>query len=324
MSLRLSTALTAALLLVVPVASQASLASYSQNMESLVQSNINALSADGWVVYGNVFTPAHVFIYGYGTFPAPNGGSAFCSIDAGQGGPLQGLQQLSVYNDYNNADHATGRLIESNVFHEQAIAAGDAGSTWTFQFDAKLGNLVSPSTAVAFIKTIDPANGYAQTNFVSADMTAIPATWNTYTLSLPITAALTGQLLQFGFASTAANYVGSGVFYDNITWLKTATTDVGGPARAGVFELRPASPNPFPNSTRLDYSMPGAGAAELAIYDVTGRRVATLFHGVAEAGPHVATWDGRTAEGGLAPAGIYRAVLQTAAGRQSRSMVLSR
>jgi hypothetical protein len=60
------------------------------------------------------------------------------------------------------------------------------------------------------------------------------------------------------------------------------------------------------------------------VFDVTGRRVATLFHGTLEAGTHVATWDGRGAGGRLAPTGVYRCVLRTAAGIRTRTLVLAR
>jgi hypothetical protein len=320
---RVPQVLAAALLLLIPAASRANLSSYNQNFETLVKADPSALANNGWLVYGNVFNLSHVFQYGYGAFGAPNGTGAFCDIDAGQGGLQQGTQQLSVYSDYNNPDQLT-KLIEANVFQQQTIGLIDAHTTWTLQFDAKLGLLVGPTTALAFIKTIDPNNNYAMTNLVTVDMTAIPGTWNTYSISLPIIAPLDGQFLQFGFASTTTNYAGSGVFYDNISFTKTATSGVDGSARTGVLELRPASPNPFRNSTALGYSLPGQGMADVTIYDVTGRRVATVFRGLADAGPHVATWDGRGSDGQLAPAGIYRAVLQTAAGRQSRSLVLSR
>jgi hypothetical protein len=147
--------------------------------------------------------------------------------------------------------------------------------------------------------------------------------WNTYTLSLTIDAGLVGQLLQIGFANTATSYVSSGVFYDNLSWLHTGTTGVG-PQGPSVLELRPGAPNPFQNSTRLDFSLPQRGFAEVGVFDVTGRRVATLFRGEAEAGPHAATWNGRFANGRPAPAGVYRGVLQTAAGRVTRNLVLAR
>lgn len=323
MKLRARTAIAAALLLALPTSGQAALATYNQNFESLLITSPTALSGDGWIVYGNVFTPALVYMYGYGPFPAPNGGSAFSDIDTGQGGAEQGAQQLSIYSDYNNADHANGNLIESNVYREQTIVAGDVGGIWSFQFDAKLGNLVAPSTAWAFIKTLNPAAGWATTNFVRYETTALPTTWGTYTISLPITADLVGQVLQIGFANQATGYVASGVFYDNIFWFRSGTLGVDRPL-AGALELRPAAPNPFPSATRLDFSLAQSGDANVSVFDAAGRRVATLFDGPALAGPHSVTWNGRLANGRPAPVGVYHGVLQTAAGRVTRKLVLAR
>jgi hypothetical protein len=321
MKLRVIASLAAVLLGAAPAASRADLTTYGQNFESMVMADPAALSSDGWLVYGNVFSPGLVYLYGYGPFPAPNGGTAFSSIDAGQGGAEQGAQQLSVYSDYNNADHANGNLVESNVYREQVIGAADIGETWVFAFDAKLGNLVAPTTAVAFIKTLAPPT-YTLTNFISVNTTAIPPTWSNYSISITIDAGLVGQILQIGFASTATNYVSSGVFYDNISWAEQIATGVGHGSRLESLELR-AAPNPFVNSTRIDYAMAQAGPADVSVYDVTGRRVATIFRGELEPGPQSASWNGRFADGRRAPAGVYRAVVQTAAGTQSRNLVLT-
>jgi hypothetical protein len=188
---------------------------YSQNFEGLVQSDPDALANDGWLVFGNVFDSGGGYLYGYGPFPAPNGTGAFCDIVTGQGGPEQGSQQLVVYSDYNNGDQATD-LIEANVYQEQTIDAANVGERWHFEFQAKLGDITGSSTALAFIKTLDPNNGYAMTNFITADMTAIPTTWSTYFLHIDIDASLEGQLLQIGFSNTTTNYQPSGIFYDNI------------------------------------------------------------------------------------------------------------
>ena len=227
---RATSALAAVVLFLAPAVSQADLASYSQNFESLTQSDPAALANDGWLVYGNVFDLAHNYLYGYGSFPAPNGTGAFCAIDAGQGGPAQGVQQLSVYSDYNNSDQAT-RLIEANVYHEQQIGVADVGEVYIFRFDAKRGNLVSPTEALAFIKTLDPNAGYATTNFITYNTTGIPTDWGTYSISITITPGLVGQILQFGFNSTTTNYAGSGVFYDNISFAR----DMGTPTVSGTW-----------------------------------------------------------------------------------------
>ncbi len=208
----------AAFMLVASVgtAAIADIADYSQDFESLNMASPTALGDDGWLVGANVFDAAGGFLYNYFSFPAPNGGAGFSAIASGQGGTAQGAQQLSVYNDYNNQDHGVGNLIEANVFREYIVGASDVGSTKTFSFDAKLGNLEGGSSAVAFIKTLDQNNGFALTNFVTIDMTNTPSEWNSYSMDLAIDASLEGQIFQIGFYSVATNFEGSGVFYDNI------------------------------------------------------------------------------------------------------------
>lgn len=224
-------ALAAAVLLLVPVASRADLTTYTQNFEGLVQTDPAALGNDGWKVFGNVFSPDHsVYYYGYGVYPAPNNAGGFCGIDLTPE-PGYAAQDMVVYSDYNNADHGVGNQIEANVFQEQTVGAADVGNTWTFRFDAKLGNLVAPTTALAFIKTLDPNAGWAMTNFITADMTSTPAAWSSYSLSILITPALSGQILQFGFANTCSNYLGSGVWYDNVDWRWNTAT----PARSSTW-----------------------------------------------------------------------------------------
>ncbi len=174
----------AALLCLAPAAN--ALAPYAQDFEGLVQSDPDALANDGWLVFGNVFGPDWSYWYGYGPFPAPNTGAAFCAIAAGEGGTEQGAQQLVVFSDYNNLNHADGAYIESNVFQEQTIVAADLNTNWDFDFEAKLGNLAGSTTALAFIKTLDPANGYMMTNFITANMTTTSTSWTGYTLSITI------------------------------------------------------------------------------------------------------------------------------------------
>ncbi len=208
---------------------------YQQDFEALVMADAAGLENDGWLIFANVFDgTSGGYLYGYGVFAAPNGGAGFSAITTGQGGTEQGSQQLSIYSDYNNADHGPGgptsgspHLIEANVFQERTVEAGDVGKILTFQFDAKAGNINDPgdstcmpgpctSTALAFIKTLDPNAGFAQTNFIVVEVTAISATWDTYAIALVIDGSLVGQILQYGFSNDATLYQPSGIFYDNI------------------------------------------------------------------------------------------------------------
>lgn len=215
--------LAAALLALAPAAA-AQLSSYSQDFEGLDPMDPAALSADGWGVFANVFDPMGGYLYGYGTFPAPNGGPAFSGVDTGSGGPAQGTQYMNTYSDYNNADHANGNYIEANVFQEQTIGAGNVGETWTFSFDY-LKNPVpnngdGDTTTIAFIKVLQSSNGtFAQLAFETLDTTmASSATWTSDSISLLIDPSFAGELLQVGFSSTATLYNDSSRYYDNVSF----------------------------------------------------------------------------------------------------------
>ena len=206
--------LAAAVVLAAPLSGHAALSAYSQNFEGL--SGGAALSGDGWKIFGNVFNPDGSYVGGYGVYGAPNGGAGFSAVASGQGGPAQGAQQLVVYSDYNNLSQPT-KWVEALVFQERTIGAGDLGQ-WVFSFDAKKGDLAPNSSAYAFIKTLNPAAGYATTNFVQVEMTSIAGDWMRYSLSLAVDSSLSGQLLQFGYAAKATNYTASGTFYDNVSF----------------------------------------------------------------------------------------------------------
>jgi hypothetical protein len=90
------------------------------------------------------------------------------------------------------------------------------------------------------------------------------------------------------------------------------------------FDLQQNLPNPFRNATRIDFVLARAEPVELSIYDVAGRHVRTLVDGTLPSGAHATAWDGTTAQGTSAAAGIYRYVLRTPTGRTSRSMVFLR
>ncbi|MGB5285091.1 MAG: hypothetical protein WBN29_11315, partial [Polyangiales bacterium] len=204
---------------------------FAEDFESLDPTNAMALSQDGWVGFANIWQPdGTTYIRGYSP-GAWDGTSGFSNVAEGQGGASQGNRQIAVFSDYNNQpDQTAGNRVEANTFRERDIVADDAGKTMTFSFDAKRGSINDPadsgctgttnppcdSSALAFIKTLDPGNGFATTNFETEDTTAIPETWMRYEISLAIDAGLVGQKIQFGFSATASNNEPSGVFYDNV------------------------------------------------------------------------------------------------------------
>ena len=76
-------------------------------------------------------------------------------------------------------------------------------------------------------------------------------------------------------------------------------------ARA-LFHLAQSYPNPFRQSTTIDYTVEQAGPVTLEIYDLLGRRIRTLVEAAQHPpGPHRAVWDGHDASGTPVSSGAY-------------------
>ena len=202
----------------------AQLTTISQDFETLDIADPAALDADGWKIFANVFDSGGGYLYGYGTFGAPNGGAGFSAIGTGSGGAAQGAQYVNAYSDYNNPDHGTGNYIEANLFQEQTIGAADVGNTWTFDFDYLKNPTVvngdGDTTTIAFIKVLKISDGsFATLAFPTVDTTAAStSTWAAGSIDLLIDPTWAGELLQVGFASTATAFNDSGRFYDNVSF----------------------------------------------------------------------------------------------------------
>ena len=70
-------------------------------------------------------------------------------------------------------------------------------------------------------------------------------------------------------------------------------------------------PNPFNPSTTITFSLPAPGKASLTVYDITGRKVRTLFSERMAAGSHSVLWDGRDDSGRAVSSGVYLSRLTT-------------
>jgi hypothetical protein len=75
-----------------------------------------------------------------------------------------------------------------------------------------------------------------------------------------------------------------------------------------------ASPNPFEQSTKIQFSLPREGETQVTVYDVAGRRVREVHKGWLPYGRHTMTWDGREETGRPVAAGVYFIGVRTPAG----------
>jgi hypothetical protein len=155
---------------------------------------------------------------------------------------------------------------------------------------------------------------------VILDATAPLGTWTKHTVIAEAPAGTASVAVYFLFISPSL--AGGAVWIDDVSLYETGWAGVPSAGLTADFKLYPNVPNPFSLSTRIDFEIAKRGEVDVIVYDVAGRRVATLHSAELEAGPHTVAWDGKTADGRPAASGIYWYVLRTPAGRTSRSMVL--
>jgi hypothetical protein len=97
---------------------------------------------------------------------------------------------------------------------------------------------------------------------------------------------------------------------------------VQGPSAAPRLQL--ASPNPFRQSTTIGFDLPVTSHVRLAVYDPSGRAIASLVEGRCEAGSHQVRWDGNDAHGRAMSSGVFLVRLIWERGSESRKMLLVR
>jgi hypothetical protein len=83
---------------------------------------------------------------------------------------------------------------------------------------------------------------------------------------------------------------------------------------AAGFTVEAVYPNPFNPSTSVRLYIPRAAELELAVYDVQGRRIRSLYTGGISSGWHTLVWDGRDDKGRSQASGMY--FMRAASGSQ--------
>ncbi len=114
------------------------------------------------------------------------------------------------------------------------------------------------------------------------------------------------EMGQYGTRFRFYNEAGQEVFWPASGFADLPVVD---PVSAGPRQirttLRAPAPNPANPGCTIAFHLASPGDVDLAVYDLSGKRVRTLIRGWRGAGEHREIWHGRDASGGAVPSGTY-------------------
>lgn len=216
--------------------------------------------------------------------------------------------------DYGNLVHA---VLESEPF---SLPESGSLSFWHWM-DAELslahvgycydGGRVEISLDGGPWEVVTPAGGYPYLIRTGSTPGPFPADtpvfsgthdWQPVTIDL---AGYSGEAcVRFVFGSDGA-VAAEGWYIDDVSLTVAPFSALDDRAPLATWRLHPAWPNPTAGMTHMRLDLPAAMRTDVRVFDAAGRMVRVLHRGMLPAGRHALTWDGLTAQGRRANAGIY-------------------
>jgi hypothetical protein len=272
----------------------------------------------------------------YGSIASPKGAVGF--MGATMSSPVGPTDSL--------ANYQFRGYFEQELYHMGA--AFDYGKIMAYQYTGSTSN--SNMHMIMGCPEFDIFTETSPLPYIDADYPSSiePGAWNvTATLGgSPVEGALVGVvqgevLLARGYTNasglisltiptipTSDPVTVTVTVHNGYPFVGTATVGTGiGDGTSGVQDglfLTSPAPSPFSSSSAFSYSLPSAGSASLAVYDLSGRIVSTLASGEQPAGIHSVVWDGADSSGAPVPDGIYIVRLTAGSGSLSRTCVVLR
>ncbi len=214
----------------------------------------------------------------------------------------------------NDAGHVVGTLYQSFGYSLGALWSADPAHTLT-----PLAPLVGDNASTAL--GVDPTGAIVTGSSFTYSFPAGPSAYHAelWENGVPIDLAAATDASGAGWTLEQAHVVGAdgvvvvigqfGGFSRVAALVPLPTAGAPRAALGGGLALARPMPNPMRASTRLRFTLPSAGRAQLVLFDIGGRRVATLVDDALPAGAHDRVWDGRDASGRAVGAGLYLARL---------------
>lgn len=197
--------------------------------------------------------------------------------------------------------------VEGAVFPAKVLKTTDAGLTWT--------ELTIPgSTDLQGLGFVTENVGWASGRGMTSVTTDGGQTW------APL--GLDGYINRFEFFGDTLGYaMGHRIYRLDRPGDPVAAEDA---APAEAFAITATYPNPFADAATIRYRVATPTEVEVQVYDLLGRRVATLARGYRPVGEHEAAWDGTDEAGRALASGVYLVRITAGDRAVTRRLVLLR
>lgn len=251
----------------------------------------------GWLIFGNVFDEGRAANAGL-VYTTPGSIAMFGTFVEGEdSGITQSIASVTPGTQYELSAYTLNTCFEDPV----------TGTNENFLF----GKMI-------FLSATDDTLGTAEATF--ADVSSPLGNWTQQ--GVTATAPENTDRAEVFLIFVQPDPTASGKFFIDDIYFGEANDATDAPSAGRGVVLEQNNPNPFNPNTTIRFALDSKGDVSLRVFDLKGRLVTTLADRSFEAGSHVLTWDGRSADGRVVPSGVYHYVLETATGREARSMVL--
>jgi len=228
-------------------------------------------------------------------------------------------------------DHAASSLDSAAIQVSGSIYFGDHGPNAFTDQALRVHNFgYDPLQARLSLNSANISGGDGRFSIVGGFSPSLLAgTGQTFNIHFNATGATLDQVYTatLTIASTDEPVPGATATADLVVSLRakplSGTTGVPGQDLPTALAFYPPRPNPLTHEAVFAYDLPHAAPVSLAIFDLSGRRIASLVSGTQEADRYQVRWNAVTESGDAVRAGLYFARFSTPGlNRVSRLIVL--